>query len=109
MFFLPIELPAGKQVEFLVGFTNKGSLEFTIETMDASFRYAMDFSYHIQNFSTIQYDRTVPPGYQATLSYSFVPADSFAGRPFGLSINLAYKDEVTSLFIDCCIISVYRY
>lgn len=88
------ELPAGKQVEFLVGFTNKGSLEFTIETLDASFRYPMDFSYHIQNFSTIQYDRAVPPGYQATLSYSFVPADSFAGRPFGLSINLAYRDEV---------------
>lgn len=95
-----IELPAGKQVEFLVGFTNKGSLEFTIETLDASFRYPMDFSYHIQNFSTIQYERNVPPGYQATLSYSFIPADSFAGRPFGLSINLAYKDEFGTQFYE---------
>lgn len=60
----------------------------------------MDFSYHIQNFSTIQYERNVPPGYQATLSYAFIPADSFAGRPFGLSINLAYKDEVAYDFLN---------
>ncbi|XP_065222488.1 translocon-associated protein subunit alpha [Planococcus citri] len=95
-----IELPAGKQVEFLVGFSNKGSLDFTIETLDASFRFPRDFSYHIQNFTTIQYEKKVKPGYQATLSYSFVPADSFAGRPFGLSINLAYRDEFGTQFYE---------
>merc|ERR1712191_23388 len=28
----------------------------------------------------------------ATVGYSFIPAEPFAGRPFGLSINLAYRN-----------------
>uniref|UniRef100_A0A4D5RVK8 Putative translocon-associated complex trap alpha subunit n=1 Tax=Ixodes scapularis TaxID=6945 RepID=A0A4D5RVK8_IXOSC len=31
------KLPAGKEVHFLVGFTNKGSKDFVLDTMDASF------------------------------------------------------------------------
>ncbi|XP_023224396.1 translocon-associated protein subunit alpha-like [Centruroides sculpturatus] len=46
-----LELPAGRDVQFLVGFTNKGEKEFVLETMDASFRYSMDFSFYIQNVS----------------------------------------------------------
>ena len=56
-----VELPAGHIVEFLVGFENKGESEFLIEALDASFRYPMDFSYHIQNFSAIAYQKTVKP------------------------------------------------
>lgn len=80
--------------EFLVGFTNKGSEDLVLETLDASLRYPMDFNFHIQNFTTITLDKTIPPGSQATLGYAFIPADAFAGRPFGLSINLAYRDVV---------------
>lgn len=87
-----IELPAGRLSEFLVGFTNKGSNDIVLETLEASLRYPMDFNFHIQNFSTILLEKTIPPGSQATLGYAFIPADAFAGRPFGLSINLAYRD-----------------
>ena len=31
------------------------------------------------------------------MAYSFIPAEPFAGRPFGLSVNMAYRDAV-SLF-----------
>ena len=65
--------------------------EFTIETLDASFRYPMDFTYHIQNFSAISYQKIVKPGQEASVFYSFIPADAFAGRPIGLTINLAYR------------------
>ena len=51
----------------------------------------MDFTYHIQNFSAIAYQKTVKEGQEATVAYSFIPADAFAGRPIGLSINLAYR------------------
>ena len=51
----------------------------------------MDFSYHIQNFSAIPYQKQVKPGQEASVFYSFVPADAFAGRPIGLTINLAYR------------------
>ena len=43
-----VELPGGQPVEFLVGFRNKGEQEFVIEHLDASFRYPMDWTYHIQ-------------------------------------------------------------
>lgn len=93
------ELPAGNLVEFLVGFTNKGSQDFMLETLEASFRYPVDFSFYIQNFSTIAYNRAVKPNHEATLAYSFIPAEAFAGRPFGLNINLNYRDLVRALII----------
>lgn len=89
------ELPAGNLVQFLVGFLNKGSQDMVLETLDASFRYPMDFNFYIQNFSTLGYERSVKPGHEATLDYSFIPAEAFAGRPFGLSINLKYRDAVS--------------
>ncbi|XP_077291160.1 signal sequence receptor subunit 1 l(1)G0320 [Arctopsyche grandis] len=95
-----LELPAGKIVEFLVGFSNNGKEEFTLETLEASFRYPMDFTFYIQNFSAIAYNVEVKPTHQATLSYSFMPSEAFAGRPFGLSINLNYRDASGSSFSE---------
>lgn len=96
-----IQLPAGKIVEFLLGFENKADEgDFTIETLDASFRYPMDFTYHIQNFSAISYQKVVKPGQEASVFYSFIPADAFAGRPIGLTINLAYRDQEGNFYFD---------
>jgi translocon-associated protein subunit alpha len=89
------ELHAGKAVEFLVGFTNKGKNPFTLESLDASFRYPQDYSFHIQNFTALQYNRVIKPKEQATLSYSFYTDESFAGRPFGLVVSLGYRDAVS--------------
>lgn len=94
------ELHSGKVVEFLIGFFNKGNQGFTIETLDASFRYPMDYSFHIQNFTTLAYNKVVKPKEQATLNYQFYVDESFAGRPFGLSVNLAYRDMEGKPFID---------
>jgi translocon-associated protein subunit alpha len=60
----------------------------------------MDFTYHIQNFSAIAYAKVVKPKQQATVAYSFIPADAFAGRPIGLTINLQYRDAAGNFFID---------
>lgn len=86
-------------MEFLVGFTNKGQNDFILETIETSFRYPMDFNFYIQNFSTIMYNKIVKPEQEATLSYSFIPSDTFAGRPFGLNVNLNYRDAVIILYI----------
>nr|CAG4645853.1 EOG090X0ETF [Lynceus sp. MCZ IZ 141354] len=69
-----------------------------LETLDAAFHYPMDHSFVIQNFSAIQYSRVVKPLQEATLQYSFVPAEPFAGRPFGLAINVAYRDMEGNFF-----------
>jgi len=69
----------------------------------------MDFNFHIQNFSTVLLEKTIPPGSQATIGYTFVPADAFAGRPFGLSINLAYRDNVMMLILIILYLYLYIY
>jgi translocon-associated protein subunit alpha len=95
-----LELPGGVPVEFLVGFLNKGKNDFVIESVEASFRYPMDFNYFIQNFSAIAYNREVKPESEATVLYSFLPSESFAGRPFGLNIAINYRDSNGSPFTE---------
>lgn len=86
-----MELPGGHPVEFLVGFKNKGKQDFMLESLEASFRYPMDFNFYIQNFSALAYNRLVKADQEATLMYSFLPSEAFAGRPFGLNVNLNYR------------------
>lgn len=93
------QLPAGKDVSFLVGFTNKGKNNFLVESMEGSFRYAMDFSFHLQNFSAIAYNRLVKPNEQATFAYSFFVSDAYSTRPYGFTVNLNYRDPVS--FVGC--------
>ncbi|XP_044767159.1 translocon-associated protein subunit alpha [Coccinella septempunctata] len=93
-----LELPAGVPVEFLVGFRNKGEQDFIVESLRASFRYPMDFNFYIQNFSAIGYNKEIAPSQEATFAYSFIPSEAFAGRPFGLNINLAYRDAAGNAF-----------
>jgi len=50
------DLPAGKTVKLLVGFSNKGSQDFTVDSMDAAFRYPQDYSFYIQNVRALQYN-----------------------------------------------------
>merc|ERR1719412_3304868 len=95
-----MELPAGQVAELLIGFTNKGEQEMVLDTLEASLRYPMDFTFHIQNFTTATFTKSVKPGQQATVAYSFMPADAFAGRPIGLTINLNYRDAAGNFFID---------
>lgn len=92
-----LDFPANNIVKFLLGFTNKGSENFVIESLDASFRYPQDFQFYIQNFTALQLGTVVPPQRQATFEYSFIPAEPMGGRPFGLVINLNYKDSNVSV------------
>lgn len=94
----PLELPAGKQVRILVGFTNKGSGEFMVENMEASFRYPQDYSFYLQNFTTMAYGSVVKPKQQATFEYGFIPNEAFSSRPFGLSVVVNYKDAEGAVF-----------
>lgn len=55
----------------------------------------MDFTFYIQNFSMIAYNKIVKPSHEATLAYSFMTPETFAGRPFGLNIHLNYRDFVS--------------
>lgn len=71
-----------------------------VDSLEASLRYPMDFTFHLQNFSALNYVKTVKSKQQATVAYSFIPADAFAGRPIGLTVNLHYRDAAGNFFID---------
>ncbi|CAF96840.1 unnamed protein product [Tetraodon nigroviridis] len=92
------EFPANEIVKFLVGFTNKGSQDFTVRSLEASFRYPQDFQFYIQNFTALPLDTVVQPKAQASFEYSFIPAQPMAGRPFGLVILLNYLDSEGGVF-----------
>ncbi|XP_066233084.1 translocon-associated protein subunit alpha isoform X5 [Saccopteryx leptura] len=96
------DFPANNIVKFLVGFTNKGTEDFIVESLDASFRYPQDYQFYIQNFTALPLNTVVPPQRQATFEYSFIPAEPMGGRPFGLVINLNYKDLNIKLHQEGC-------
>eukprot|EP00061_Rhincodon_typus_P012784 g38724.t1 len=95
-----LDFPANNIVKFLVGFTNKGNEEFVVESLDASFRYPQDYQFYIQNFTALQLNTLVQSQRQATFEYSFIPAEPMGGRPFGLVINLNYRDATGNIYRD---------
>ncbi|XP_078689848.1 translocon-associated protein subunit alpha-like [Branchiostoma floridae x Branchiostoma belcheri] len=94
------QIPATKLVRVLVGFTNKGDKDFIVESMEGAFRYPQDYSFYIQNFTTFTFNTVVQPNTQASFEYLFTAAEPFAGRPFGLTIALNYKDTDGNPFLD---------
>lgn len=86
------EFVAGEPVYSLIGFTNGGKIDFIVTAIEASFRYPQDFSYYIQNFSVAYYETYISPDTQLSFTYNFRPSESFYARPFGLTMNLYYKD-----------------
>lgn len=76
-----------------------------VSVLFASFQ---DFQFYIQNFTALQLGTIVPPARQATFEYSFIPAEPMGGRPFGLVINLNYKDNSVSARVLGKWISVHR-
>jgi translocon-associated protein subunit alpha len=94
------ELVAGKIVKFLIGLANKGESNFVVKHAETSFRYPLDFTYHIQNFTAARYERTVTPKQEATFDYAFIPSDQFIGRPLGLVVNLHYVDQDNNYFVN---------
>lgn len=65
-------------------------------------RLCQDYQFYIQNFTALQLGTVVPPSKQATFEYSFIPAEPMGGRPFGLVINLNYKDNNVRTESVCC-------
>lgn len=89
----PYEFPIGKEVHFLVGFKNKGDKDFEVKTLDTSFRYALDFSYVLQNFSSHPFNRVVSPNQEATLGYTLYVSEQYAARSYGFTVNLLYSGK----------------
>jgi len=51
----------------------------------------------VWQFTAFTYQQTVEPQTEATFEYSFIPNEAFSSRAFGLTININYKDAVSSV------------
>lgn len=87
------ELIAGKLTRLLVGARNKGAQHFVVESIDGSLRYPQDFSYYLQNFTTLRSDKLIEPGMESTFEYLFMPSETFNGRPLGLVVLINYRNN----------------
>lgn len=94
------ELTAGKAVTSYIHFANTGSKNFIMTGISGSFRYPQDYSYYIQNFTTVPLNKMIDAGKEGSFVYEFMAADMAAGRPFGLVLNLDYKDTEDKLYQD---------
>lgn len=94
------QLAAGELVETLIGFTNEADTEFIVTAVEGSFRYPQDFSYFIQNFTVDSYETFIQPQTQVSFQYNFLPSESFYARPFGLTVNVHYKDLAGEIYRD---------
>ncbi|MBV99150.1 Translocon-associated protein subunit alpha, partial [Eschrichtius robustus] len=65
----------------------------------------LEYQCYIQNFTALPLNTVMPPQRQAVFEYSFIPAEPMGGRPFGLVINLNYKDLKGNIFQDACLLS----
>lgn len=94
------ELIAGKAVTSYVHFANTGSKNFIMTGISGSFRYPQDYSYYIQNFTSLPLNKMIDAGKEGSFVYEFMAAEMAAGRPFGLVLELNYKDTEDNLYLD---------
>ncbi|KAI6178545.1 Signal sequence receptor subunit alpha [Aphelenchoides besseyi] len=94
------DIVAGKLVQFLIGFANRGEKDFIVHYVEPSFRYPMDFSYSMLNLTAARFERTVAPKQEATFDYRFIPSDAFIGRPVGFVVNLHYTDAAGGYYVN---------
>uniref|UniRef100_A0A4X2KVW5 Translocon-associated protein subunit alpha n=1 Tax=Vombatus ursinus TaxID=29139 RepID=A0A4X2KVW5_VOMUR len=91
---------ANNIVKFLVGFTNKGTEDFIVESLHASFHYPQDYQFYIQNFTALPLNTAVPHQRQATFECSFIPAEPMGEHLVGLLINLNAVFNQTATIIE---------
>ncbi|CAF1238273.1 unnamed protein product [Rotaria magnacalcarata] len=87
------ELVAGKLTRLLVGARNNGTQNFVVESIEGSLRYPQDFSYYIQNFTSLRADKALEPSLESTFEYLFMPSETFNGRPMGLVVVINYRNS----------------
>lgn len=91
---------AGKKTKGYIHFANGGSNNFIITAIDGSFRYPQDYSYIIQNFTSLTPNKMIGAGKEGSFSYTFTPGELAGGRSFGFSVLVNYKDVEGNLYQD---------
>lgn len=95
------ELPAGKVIKCLISLRNVGETKknYLVNTIGASLRYPVDYSYYLQNYTLLLLNRTLDANRESTFVYVFKTSERFAGRPFGFVIEANYFDDEDKAYL----------
>jgi len=86
-------IPAGSEISALVGFHNVGNRPYIVKSVQGSIRDAADFSFVLQNFTSLTVGTTIDGGEQASIMYKFLPENDLDPRDVSLEIAVNYADE----------------
>jgi len=87
-------LPAGEQVDALIGITvEKDAAPYIVEFVRASITAAGQPGYIIQNLTGTLYNRTFNTGETGTILYKFTPAKEIDPRDYGLVVNVWMRES----------------
>eukprot|EP00475_Leptophrys_vorax_P037368 TRINITY_DN6427_c0_g1_i1.p1 TRINITY_DN6427_c0_g1~~TRINITY_DN6427_c0_g1_i1.p1 ORF type:complete len:275 (+),score=37.34 TRINITY_DN6427_c0_g1_i1:97-921(+) len=82
---------AGQKTELLFSVINNGLSTLYFANASGNLYIPFDRRYVVQNFSSIAYNTSVPPGVQASFSYAFTPERLLQPRDFGLVFAAFYE------------------
>jgi len=83
----------GEPVVVLIGLHNRGDQRLDLTEIGAHFHSPYDLSYYIQNFTRRSLNTFLPPNFEVTLEYKFVPDKSLEPLNFWLSGWVEYNSS----------------
>ncbi|MCO5568239.1 hypothetical protein L7F22_021935 [Adiantum nelumboides] len=89
-------IPAGEEAEVIVGISNHGDLPLNVHSIWASLHLAYDQRYQIQNFTAVEFGKSiVPPSVQASFPYTFTVSKFLQPGSFALVASIFYEVDGT--------------
>jgi hypothetical protein len=87
------QLPVGKVIEILFGFSNQGVKSFNVTYIQGSIRYTQDISVIIQNFTSYRAWQVIRAGEHYSFSYEFFPDELLEPKDYAFVSSVFYTDE----------------
>lgn len=81
----------GKTIQTYVGLSNRDARAYRVTGIAGSLNRVEGFRTYVQNLTVTSFNRTVEPGSEASLSYSFSLNDRLDVRPYRLALTVFYQ------------------
>lgn len=81
----------GKDVEAFVALSNRDTRAYRVTAIAGSLNRAEAFRTYVQNFTVAPFNRTVEPGKELSLRYTFALNDRLDVRPYRLALTIFYQ------------------
>lgn len=95
-----LEFPGSTVIKAVIGVRNEGTQKYLLKHIEGSLRHPQQFSYVIQNFSSMEFYQPLEPGMDSTFLYKFKTHDWFEPKIFGFQLNLHYIDTDENVYQD---------